>query len=162
MGIILLKVLAPVMPFSQSLVSYDQDFNQWIEYTIELLKAQRFDELDIENLVDELESMSKRDKREIFSRLKIVLAHLLKWKYQPGKRSGSWRASIRNNREDLAQLINDSPSLKSYPAQIIVDAYASARLDAADETGLELQVFPLHCPFSIDETLAQDFWPEVD
>jgi hypothetical protein len=77
------------MTLSKPLISYDQDFNLWIEQTVALLKAGRFDELDVENLVDELESMSRRDRREILSRLDVLLMHLLKWQYQPNHRSAS-------------------------------------------------------------------------
>ncbi len=149
------------MTLSKALVGYDQDFNLWLEQTVELLKAKQFDALDIENLVDELESMSRRDRREILSRLKVVLMHLLKWQYQPDKRSGSWKSSIRNNREEIAQLIQESPSLKGYPAQVLAEAYLSAKLNAADETGLPLEIFPLECPYSIEEVLSEAFWPEV-
>jgi hypothetical protein len=149
-----------VMPLSQSPVSYDQDFNRWLEYTVELLKTRHFDELDIDNLVDELESMSRRDKREILSRLKIVLMHLLKWKYQPQKRSGSWESSIRTNRDEIAQILIDSPSLKNYPVQVLDQAYPLSRKNAASETGLALTIFPETSPFSIEDVLNQEFWPE--
>jgi hypothetical protein len=111
-------------------------------------------------LVDELENMSKRDKREILSRLKSLLMHLLKWKYQPQKRSGSWESSIRTNRDEIAQILIDSPSLKNYPVQVLDQAYPLARKNAASETGLALTFFPETCPFSIEDVLNQEFWPE--
>lgn len=139
---------------------YDEDFNGWIEQTIALLKAGRFAELDVDNLIDELESMSKRDKREIVSRLKLLLLHLLKWQYQTWQRSPSWEITIRNNREEIAQILQDSPSLKGYPALVLTQAYASARRNAATETGLSLETFPQQCPYAIAAILDEAFLPE--
>jgi hypothetical protein len=146
------------MTLTHSSLQYDQDFNLWIDQTIALLQAGRFEELDVENLIDELESMSKRDRREILSRLKIVLMHLLKWKYQSSQRSGSWESSIRNNRDEINQILIDSPSLKFYPQTVLEQVYAIARKNAASETGLSLTVFPEVCPFSVDQTLDDKFW----
>jgi Domain of unknown function DUF29 len=146
------------MTLIHSSLQYDQDFNLWIDQTVALLKEGRFEELDLENLIDELESMSKRDRREVLSRLKIVLMHLLKWKYQPDQRSGSWESSIRNNRDEIAQILMDSPSLKFYPQDVLEQAYAIARKNAASETDLSLTVFPEICPFSGEEVLDEDFW----
>jgi hypothetical protein len=150
------------MTLIKPLVSYDLDFNLWLSQTVELLRAGRWAELDLENLIDELESMSKRDKREILSRLKVLLMHLLKWKYQPDRRTNSWRATIRENREEIAQILEDSPSLKDYPAVVLDKAYRSARASAADETGIELEIFPEICPFSIEAVLEEEFWSEAE
>lgn len=138
-------------------VRYEEDFNLWTEQMVELLRARRFEELDIDNLLDELESMSKRDKREIVSRLKLILMHLLKWSYQPDQRGASWETTIRNNREEIIQILRDSPSLKSYVATVLEQAYASARKNAASETGLLIGEFPEKCPFAIAELLNEDF-----
>jgi hypothetical protein len=148
------------MTWNQSLIGYDQDFNLWLEQTVDLLRTGRFEALDLDNLIDELESISRRDKREILSRLKVLLMHLLKWKYQPDLRSGSWRATIRTHREEIVQILKESPSLKSYPSMVLKDAYLSARENAADETGLDLATFPEISPFSIEEALNPRFWPD--
>jgi len=148
------------MTLSQSPVSYDQDFNMWIEHTVELLKTGCFEQLDIENLVDELESMSRRDKREILSRLTIILLHLLKWNYQLQHRNTSWRSSIQTNRREIQLILADSPGLKNYPLSVLEKAYTPARKDAADETGLPLTTFPESCPYSMEFVLNQEFWPE--
>ncbi len=146
------------MTLARSSIRYDQDFNLWIEQTIELLKQRRFEALDVDNLLDELESMSRRDRREILSRLKVILMHLLKWNYQPDQRCGSWESSIRTNRDEILQILIDSPSLNPYPQTVLEQAYAIARQNAASETGLSLTVFPEHCPFSIAQILDQEFW----
>jgi Domain of unknown function DUF29 len=140
-------------------VRYDEDFNGWIEQTVDLLKARRFEELDVDNLIDELESMSKRDKREILSRLKLILMHLLKWQYQPSQRSTSWETTIRNNREEIAQILQDSPSLKNYPALVLAQAYRSARHTAAIETEMPIESFPSECLFAIADILNEAFLP---
>jgi hypothetical protein len=140
-------------------VCYEEDFNLWTEQTVELLRARRFEELDIDNLIAELESMSKRDKREILSKLKLILMHLLKWNYQPSQQSSSSETTIRNNREEIAQILQDSPSLKSYPETVLAQAYASDRKNAASETGLPIETFPESCPFAIAEILNEDFLP---
>jgi hypothetical protein len=149
------------MTLSSSLVGYEQDFNLWLEQTVMLLQAGRFAELDIENLVDELESMSKRDKRELLSRLTVVLHHLLKWQYQPQNRSASWRSSIQTNRREIQYILTDSPSLRGYPLTVLNKAYASARADTTTETGLTISTFPTDCPFSINAVLDEEFWPEA-
>jgi hypothetical protein len=149
------------MTLSKPLVDYDRDFNLWIEQTVDLLKTGRFEALDIDNLVDELESMSRRDKREILSRLNVVLMHLLKWKYQPTQRSLSWESSIQNNREEIWIIIEDSPSLKSYPEKVLDKAYQAALKGAIRETQLSSETFPTSCPFSIDEILDENFFPEA-
>lgn len=140
-------------------VQYKEDFNLWTEQMVDILRARRFEELDIDNLLDELESMSKRDKRELVSRLKLILMHLLKWNYQPDQRGASWETTIRNNREEIAQILQDSPSLKIYTATILEQAYASARKNAASETGTLIDDFPENCPFAIAEVLNEDFLP---
>ena len=140
-------------------VRYEEDFNLWTEQMVELLRSRRFEELDIDNLLDELESMSKRDKRELVSRLKLILMHLLKWNYQPSQQCASWETTIRNNREEIAQILQDSPSLKRYAATVLDQAYASARKNAASETGLLIDEFPENCPFAIAEIINEDFLP---
>jgi hypothetical protein len=148
------------MVLSTSSIVYEQDFQLWLEQTIDLLKAKDFDGIDLEHLVDELESMSRRDKREILSRLDVILMHLLKWRYQPGNRCPSWESSIQNNRKEVGRIIEDSPSLREYPLSALGKAYLSARKDAARETQLPLEIFPLDCPFVAQEILNEEFWPE--
>jgi hypothetical protein len=110
--------------------------------------------------VDELESLSRQDKREILSRLTVVLLHLLKWQYRPDLRNSSWRSSIQTNRREVQLILEDSPSLKSYPLTVLDKAYAPVKREAASETELPLATFPDTCPFSIAEILDDEFWPE--
>lgn len=138
---------------------YEQDYHQWLAETAYLLTEGHFSELDIPNLVDEIESMGKSQKRAIESYLKVLLLHLLKWQYQPEQRSGSWRSSIRNARQGIADRIEESPSLKSYPETVFAKCYKISRANAADETGLALETFPQDIVYTVEEALDEAFWP---
>jgi hypothetical protein len=138
---------------------YDQDFYAWAMQNAERLRQGRFAELDSEHIAEELESMGKSERRALESHLSTVLRHLLKWRYQPGLRSPSWRQSIRNGRTAIAKIIADSPSLKSRLGDILTTEYPSARADAIDETGLPEAVFPQDCPFTLEQVLDPGYWP---
>ena len=132
---------------------YDSDFSAWALDQAALLRAGRVDALDLQNLAEELESLSRSDKREIYSRMAALLAHLLKWRFQPELRCGSWRASIGEARRRIGRLVKESPSLVSYPGEVLAEAYDEARQTAADEAGLEM---PADCPWTVDEALKAD------
>jgi len=138
---------------------YDQDFMLWIENTVQLLKKRRLTELDLENLIDEVEDMGRNQKHALESNLTILLMHLLKWQYQSVKRSNSWKYTIREHRQRLQKAFRDSPSLKRYYEQVFHDCYQDAKSLAADKTGLEINLFPIESPYSLIETLDQDFLP---
>ena len=142
------------------LTSYEADFAQWSLEQAELLRDGSIEGLDRENLAEEIESLGRSDKREIGNRLGKLLVHLLKWRFQPEGRSGSWRSSIREQRRGVAKLIEESPSLKGHPAEVLAEEYEAARIDASDETGLNLSVFPLECPFSLQQILDPEFLPD--
>src|SRR5713226_718431 len=91
---------------------YDQDFAVWTSETARLLRAGRFDEVDIEHVAEEIEDMGKRDKRELHSRLTVLLLHLLKWKWQPEKQTRGWQSTLLTQRAELGRLLEDSPSLR--------------------------------------------------
>ncbi len=132
---------------------YDQDFYLWIETISKQLKAGNFAEIDLANLIEEIESMGKSEKRELKSRLIVLLMHLLKWQYQPEKRSESWRSTITEQRICIELLLEDSPSLRPLFIEIFADCYEKARLKASEETGIKLNFFPKESPFSLEETL---------
>lgn len=139
---------------------YDRDYYQWLTEAATALNAGRWNDLDVANLVDELDAMGKSQKRAIESYLKILLLHLLKWTFQPGMRSGSWRSSIRNARLGICDRIEESPSLQDYPATCLKKCYRVARANAADETGLSIDQFPANCPFALADILREDFLPQ--
>ena len=127
-------------------VDYDADFQRWLEQQIHLLSEARFNELDAQNLLEELETIAKKDKREIRNRLVVLLAHLLKYSYQQDKRSRSWLATLHEQRYRIEQILEDSPSLAGYAAAVLENSYTKARRQAAAETGLEPERFPNNAP----------------
>jgi hypothetical protein len=139
---------------------YDTDFYAWANEQAALLRAGRLSEADIENIAEEIESMGRSEKRELVSRLNVLLLHLLKWRYQPTLRGRSWSLTIEQQRLRLGKHLTDNPSLKSQLDDVIADAYQDARIDAERETHLARSVFPPSCPFTVDEAMNPDFWPE--
>jgi len=136
---------------------YEDDFYAWTQDQAEKLRARSANEIDWENAAEEIESLGRSDRRSIASNLNVVLVHLLKWIYQPDQRKGGWMASIIEHRDRLRRILGDSPSLRSYPADILAAEYASARRIASAETELPLRVFPETCPFTVEEALDPGF-----
>lgn len=141
--------------------AYDADYYGWTLDQAAAVRAGRFDLVDRENLAEEIESLGKSEKREIESRLVLVLLHLLKWQFQPEKRKGGWEAIIRVQRKDLNKLLGENPSLKHYPAETQADSYVKAKLDAEKETGIAYEAFPDACPYTIEQVLDDAFLPEA-
>jgi len=141
-------------------VRYEEDFVAWAAETAQLLLERRFDEIDIENLAEEVQAMAGRDRREVLSRLTVLLLHLLKWKYQPDKRSGSWQSTIATQRAEIDDLFEDSPSLKRGLASSVRRGYPRAADRAAIETGLPADTFPPQCPFTFEQLLDLTYRPE--
>ena len=139
-------------------VLYERDETAWLEAMSALAASRRYAEMDYLHLSEYLADMAKRDRREVFSRLVVLLAHLLKWEHQPEGRSGSWRGTIREQRRELRQLL-ESGTLRNHAEAVLADAYAEARRQAADETELSLDVFPVENARSVEELLAE---PDVE
>ena len=140
---------------------YETDFNLWIEATTKTLKEGNFHALDLENLIEEIESMGRSDKKEIGNRLEVLIMHLLKWKYQPNKQTNSWRLTINEQRRAIRRILRASPSLKPYLRENLVDFYQDAREAAIDETELDPQCFPPDCPFAQGQILDPDYFPNT-
>ena len=153
------KLLDPALDTQNLKSLYDRDFMNWVETTAQLLKEQKFAALDLENLIEEIEGMGRSNKSALRSNLIVVLMHLLKWQYQVDKRSNSWKFTIREHRRRLDEDFEDSPSLKVYCLEILAQCYQNARNLAADETGLNLRIFPVESPFSIEQVLDSEFLP---
>jgi hypothetical protein len=141
------------------LASYEEDFALWAAEQGALLRAGKLDRVDIENVAEEIESLGRSFEHEIDSRMNVLLAHLLKWEFQPGQRSNSWRATIFEQRTRIGRLLKESPSLRQYPATVIPDEYPLARLHASGETGLNESAFPSTCRYSIGQILDEKFFP---
>ena len=139
---------------------YETDFYTWTQEQSALLKAGQFSELDLDNLVEEIESMGRSEKRALESRLTVLLQHLLKWQYQPVRRGRSWQLTIKIQRIEFLKVLRDNLGLKNGLEQLLVDAYLSAVIKASQETGLDENVFPEHCPWAIADIIRQDFYPD--
>lgn len=140
---------------------YERDFNLWLEQQVTLLRARQFEELDTANLIEEVEAIARRDKREVKSRLTLLLIHLLKYQYQPSRRTQSWLDTLDEQRRQLGYIFEDSPSLYvNYVPTIIASCYETARHQATKQTGLPLETFPEHCPYTLEQTLDETFLPQ--
>jgi hypothetical protein len=139
---------------------YDQDYCLWLEKTSQLLRERRFNEIDINNLVEEIEGLTKSDRRAIRNRLTVLLEHLLKlayWEQERELNARGWKNTIKEQRRQIKFLLQDSPSLKPFFLEIFQDCYRDAREDASDNTGLSIDVFPQECPFSVEQILEFDY-----
>ena len=139
---------------------YEHDFYGWVNEQARLLKTKQFQDIDIEHLIEEIESMGKSEKRQLKSRLRVLLMHLLKWSFQPSLRSQSWQITMRNQRRDLAEHLLENPSLKSELDSILTSAYAGALGDAESETGLPESTFPAECPWVFSQIMDHGFLPD--
>jgi hypothetical protein len=137
------------------------DFHAWLVRTARLLREHRWDELDAEQLAEEVEDLSKSERRGVSSQLTRLLLHLLKWRFQPQRRSDSWLDSIADARLQLQLALDDSPSLRGYPAEQLAVCYQKARRAAARQTGLAPERFPEQCAFSLDDVLNEDWLPDA-
>lgn len=150
-------MLEQTLQSQQSDALYEQDFYQWTQQMADLVRSGRWQELDVKNIAEELEGLGRADKRELKSRLEILLMHLLKWSYQPDHRTNSWRSTITEQRLRIQDLLEDSPSLKPFLESEFEQCYQHARRLAADETGLSLTAFPERIPFDRAKVLESDF-----
>ncbi len=139
-------------------VAYEEDFAAWAYDQAGLLRAGDLAALDLENLAEEIESLANRERREVRSRLRVILQHLLKWKFQPERQSRGWSSTIRTQRDDLGEVLNDNPSLRSELQAFLPKAYARSRENALDETGLYR--LPETCPWTIEQVMSPDFLPD--
>lgn len=143
-------------------ILYGQDFYAWANEQARLLRSGRLAEADIQQIAEEIESMGRQEKRELVDRLAVLLTHLLKWQFQPTLRSTSWRLTIEEQRQRLADHLDDNPSLQATLADSIAAGYRLARIGAARETGFDRARFPSVCPWPFELAMADCFWPDVD
>ena len=141
-------------------VAYDDDFFAWTQEQARLLRDGELSDVDAENLAEEIESMGKSDRREIRNRLTVLLTHLLKWQFQPGNRATSWTGTIVEQRQQIGAVLDDSPSLRPVLPGYFDQAYARACKLAAAETDIPEVVFPKRCPYTPDQILSEDFFPD--
>ena len=139
---------------------HEEDVYGWAIYTAQLLRNKRMNELDFDNIIEEMEALGRSEKHELINRLSVLLSHLLKWQYQPTMRGHSWVYSIKEQRKQSKIHLKDNPSLKSKLDDILIDAYDVAISKAAKETTLDEKAFPQECPYTFDQIMNDEFYPE--
>jgi hypothetical protein len=138
---------------------YEKDYYAWTVRTAALLRERRFDEVEIESLAEEIEDMGRSQRRELKSRLEVLIMHLLKWHVQPELRSPSWETTIRLQRRELVELLDEMPSLTGHLEETAGAAYKKARELAAYETNRAVEILPAACPYSVAQILSDEFRP---
>lgn len=139
---------------------YTTDFYAWTQQQADLLRNQQWNQIDLSNLIEEIESLGRKERQELKNRLSILIGHLLKWEYQSTKRSHSWSATIRLQRRELLKLLNENPSLQSSTIVAMTEAYENGRDLASAETNLPLSTFPAQCSYLWTDLLDIDFYPD--
>ncbi|EAA8668559.1 DUF29 domain-containing protein [Salmonella enterica] len=139
---------------------YETDFYGWTQEQARLLRSGQLSELDTQNLLEEIEAMGRSELRELVNRLKVLLIHLLKWKHQPGFRGRSWLLTIEEQRNQVEDVIRDNPGLKPKLPKALQDAYRNAIVGAERETGLPRGTFPVTCPWTFEQIINPDFYPD--
>lgn len=142
--------------------AYDKDVIAWAQEQAKLLRSGRFDALDIEHIAEEIEDVGKSEQRELANRMAVLLCHLLKWKYQPERRGSSWEKTIRTQRASVIRRLQKTPSLKTdlKDSEWWDDVWGDSRLNAEKETSIPYDKFPENCPWSAEEVLDMEFFPQ--
>lgn len=141
-------------------VLYENDFYGWTMKQADLLRSGRLNEIDLTNLIEEIETLGRSEKRALELSLGLLLQHLLKWKLQSLLRSRSWEITIKSQRREIEDLLDESPSLKPELDQAMQKVYAKAKGWVEVETGLSAQMFPEQCPWTFAEIINSEFLPE--
>jgi hypothetical protein len=152
--------LSKVTVMVNSVTLHDQDFHAWTLQQATLLRQGRWAEADIEHVAEELECMGASERRELIHRLAVLMAHLLKWQFQPELRSNRWRNTMAVQRFDVQELLEDNPSLAASLNERMEKAYQKSVMLAVRETGLSKSIFPVACPFSAEQLLREEYGPE--
>lgn len=139
---------------------YEQDELLWYEKNAQLLRQHKFDEIDAIHIAESLENMGKQEIGRLRSHLTLLFMHLLKWQFQPERRSRSWELTIAEQRDQAAIMMKDYPSLKGHLSEVVTDAYKTSVIKAARETLLERKQFPEKMPFTLEQALHEDWLPE--
>jgi hypothetical protein len=143
---------------------YEQDFYAWTQATAALVQAGKWHEIDPGCLTEELSDLGSNITHAVHSHLYQLLRHLLKWQYQPRRRvdSHSWQDTIEEARDQIPRYLERSPSLQPQLPTILAQEYSKARRRASRDTHLPLSTFPATCPWTAEQVLDTDFWPEAD
>jgi hypothetical protein len=152
-------MLVPEAKSKTAINTYETDFYAWTQEQAALLHDQQWNQIDLPNLIEEIESLGKQQRQELRNRLSVLMGHLLKWEYQPQHRSRSWLATLRVQRRDTLRLLKENPSLKPYLDEALQEVYENAKDLAMGETDLPAQTFPSNCPYSLSEIMGDRFYP---
>jgi len=140
---------------------YERDYYTWALQQARALKEHRLEELDWENLADEVESLAKTERRELRSRLKVVLEHLLKWQFQPQRRTRSWRATVAVQRVEIREHLDENPGLNPSVPEVLSQAYKAARVDLTTRYLRSTDPQPPDsCPWTFEQVMDEQFWPD--
>ncbi|PQQ30179.1 DUF29 domain-containing protein [Photorhabdus luminescens] len=139
---------------------YDSDFYGWTREQAGLLRSGNLSQLDRENLSEEIESMGNSQRNELEFRLEVLFLHLLKWQFQSERQGRSWKLTIEEQRRKIDRRLKKNPSLKSELSEISSDAYGDAIIAAERETNIRRSVFPETCPWTFEQIMDENFWPE--
>lgn len=150
-------MVAKIKDRPMSGTAYEADFSRWLCEQAELIRSGRLSEIDAGNVAEELEGMARSEFRSLKSALRVLILHMLKWDFQPERRSPSWINTIEEQRNEFADVLDENPSLKPRRDEALSKAYRQARLGAARESGLPLDRFPASCPYSLDDVLNRPF-----
>lgn len=142
--------------------SYENDVVAWAAEQAALIRAGRLNEIDLEHIAEEILDVGKSEQRELASRMAVLLMHLLKWEHQPSRQSNSWMLTIAEQRRSILRRLEKTPSLKNSLSDPdwLADVWLDARNDAAKETGIDFDQFPLECSWDMSEVLSTDWLPE--
>ncbi|MCT7995209.1 DUF29 domain-containing protein [Laspinema olomoucense] len=139
---------------------YETDFYAWTQHQVEALKQRHWERLDLPNLLEEVAALGRRERQELRNRLGILLGHLLKWHYQSELRGNSWLATIREQRREILTLLQENPSLKPYLQEALALGYQNGLDLAVRETGFSYAQFPESCPYTWEQSLDAEFFPD--
>lgn len=138
---------------------YETDETAWLDAMAELVRTRNWDEIDAPNLEEFLTDMARRDRRQVESRLATLVAHLLKWQFQPENRTSSWRVKVETQRQKLVRLLR-SGSLHRHAVESLTEAYADGVRLAVAETGMQADAFPAECPWTVEQLVREDITPQ--
>lgn len=138
---------------------YDRDFYAWTQQQAALLRDQQWSQLDLYHVIEEIESLGEQQRQELRNRFSVLVGHLLKWQYQPQHRSRSWLATLRIQRLEVMELLQDNPSLQPYLTEALDVAYLKGLELAIRDTDLPRHTFPPDCPYPVSEILDAGFYP---
>jgi len=139
---------------------YESDFYGWTQHQADALRSKNIAALDFDNLLEEMEAMGRGEKRSLKSRLSVILAHLLKWQYQPERRGKSWELTIAEQRDQAKDILDENLSLKPLIPEYMEKAWKAAKRKAGREASITQSTFPAQCPWSFEEVMDDEFWPD--